>query len=111
MIRVNENEKEFRNGDNGPKYLERGPRIDWGVLVLKPGQTLGKHYHNEVQETFFFLEGEPLVKVNDEEYRVKVGDVFIMEEGDKHDIKNDTDSHTKMVFIKCPYCPKDKVDC
>lgn len=111
MIRVNEFELEFRKGDSGPKYLIRGPRIDWGVLVLKPGETLGQHYHNQVQETFFFLEGEPIVKVNGEDIRVKVGDAFMMEEGDKHDIINDTDRNTRMVFIKCPFDPDDKVCC
>ncbi|MDI6781624.1 MAG: hypothetical protein QME49_05945 [bacterium] len=44
MERVNENEKEYRNGDAGPKYLFRGPRMEWGVLAIKPGETLGKHY-------------------------------------------------------------------
>ena len=54
MERVNEKEKEFRFGDSGPKYLFRGPKHEWGIVVLKPGQTLGAHYHNEVEETFTF---------------------------------------------------------
>jgi len=111
MKRVNENDMEFRHGDSGPKYLFRGPMTDWGVLLLKPGQTLGAHFHNNVQETFFFLEGTPLIKANDEEYRVRVGDAFLMECEDRHDIINDTEMNTKMVFIKCPYDPKDKVSC
>jgi len=111
MQKVNENDKEYRHGDSGPKYLFRGPKIDWGVILLKPGQKLGAHYHNEVQETFFFLEGTPLVVVNDEEIRVKVGDAFMMDCKDRHNIINDTDKDTKMVFIKCPYMPRDKVDC
>lgn len=43
MQLVNEYDLSFRKGDSGPKYLFRGPNIDWGVLLLKPGQTLGKH--------------------------------------------------------------------
>ena len=111
MKRVNEDELKFRKGDSGPKYLLRGPRIDWGVLVLKPGETLGSHFHNEVEETFFFLQGSPIVKVNGQEIRARVGDAFLMEPKDQHDIINDGAEPTKMVFMKSPYLPDDKVDC
>jgi mannose-6-phosphate isomerase-like protein (cupin superfamily) len=111
MKRVNEEEVTFRNGDSGPKYLIRGPKLDWGVLILKPGETLGPHYHKEVEETFFFLEGTPIVRVNEKDYRARFGDAFLMEVGDKHDIINDTDIPTKMVFMKSHFAPKDKIDC
>lgn len=111
MKRVNENDMEYRFGDWGPKYLVRGPKIDWGVILLKPGESLGRHFHKEVEETFFFLSGTPTFKANGEEYRVKEGDAFIMEPDDRHDIENNTDRPVKMVFIKCPYLPKDKVSC
>jgi mannose-6-phosphate isomerase-like protein (cupin superfamily) len=108
MERVNESEKEFRFQDSGPKNLFRGPKHEWGVIVFKPGQELGAHYHDEVEETFFFLEGEPKVVVDEVEYRVRVGDAFRMEPRETHNIINDTDSATRIVFIKCPYLPKDK---
>ena len=89
----------------------RGPKIDWGVILLKPGDKLGPHYHNEVEETFYFLEGRPLIHVNGEEFRATAGDVFMMQAPDRHNIVNDTNEPVKMVFIKSPYLPKDKVDC
>ena len=110
MERVNANDKEYRNGDSGPKYLFRGPQIDWGVLRFLPGQQLGSHYHEQVEETFYFTQGTPLVLVNGEEHRVRVGDAFRMEPGDVHDIINDTDGPIDAVFIKSQYLPKDKVD-
>ena len=109
MERVNEAEMEYRHGDYGPKYLFRGPCIDWGVLRFLPGQELGAHRHEKVEETFYFTRGTPRVVVNGQDYRVRVGDAFRMEPGDVHNIVNDTDEPTKMVFIKCPYLPKDKV--
>ena len=42
MERVNANELEFRNGESGPKYLFRGPRVDWGLIRFLPGETLGE---------------------------------------------------------------------
>ena len=110
MERVNENEKEFRFKDSGPKYLFRGPKHEWGIIVFHPGQELGPHYHDEVEETFYFLEGEPKVVVDDVEYRVKVGDAFRIEPKEKHNIINDTPEPLKAVFIKSPYNPTDKVD-
>ena len=110
MERVNESDLEYRHGDSGPKYLFRGPRIDWGVLRFLPGQELGTHYHEKVEETFYFTRGTPKVVVNGEEFRVRVGDAFRMEPGDVHNIINDTDGPTDAVFIKSAYLPKDKVD-
>ena len=109
MERVNENEQVFRKGDSGPKYMMRGPNIDWGIIVLKPGEKMGVHGHNEVEETFYFIQGAPTIIVNDAPYDVKEGDAFRLEPQEKHDIHNDTDSPVKLVFIKCPYLPEDKI--
>ncbi|GAJ06057.1 unnamed protein product, partial [marine sediment metagenome] len=45
MQRVNEHECKFRGENWGVKYIIRGPRIDWGIILLKPGQTMGVHGH------------------------------------------------------------------
>jgi mannose-6-phosphate isomerase-like protein (cupin superfamily) len=110
MERVNEHDKEFRFGDWGPKYLFRGPHLDWGVIILKPGACLKPHYHEQVEETFYFLEGEPKIVIDQKQYRVKQGDAFRIVPPEVHDIINDTDSPVKMVMIKYPYIPSDKVD-
>ncbi len=111
MEKVNEKEKSFRFEDSGPKYLFRGPRYEWGIIVFKPGQTLGKHYHNEVEETFYFLQGKPQMVINETVYRVEPGDAFRIEPKEKHDIINDTQENMQTIFIKCPYLPEDKVSC
>ena len=110
MERVNEADREYRHGDSGPKYLFRGPRLDWGTLRFLPGQELGTHHHEQVEETFYFTNGTPRVVVNGEEYRVRVGDAFRMEPGDVHNIINDTDGPIDAVFIKSDYLPQDKVN-
>ena len=110
MERVNEHELEFRHGDHGPKYLFRGPKHEWGVIVFKPGQELGPHKHEEVEETFYFETGAPQMVVNGESHCVQPGDVFRLEPGETHNIINDTESETRIIFIKCPYLPKDKID-
>jgi mannose-6-phosphate isomerase-like protein (cupin superfamily) len=110
MQRVKESEQEYRDVDSGVKYLMRGPKVDWGVILLKPDRWLGGHYHKEVEEIFYFLEGQGKVYVNGTEYAIEAGDAVRMEASDKHDIHNDGDQPLKMVFIKAPYLPKDKVE-
>jgi len=110
MQKISESELDYRNGDSGVKYLIRGPKIDWGVILMLPGETLGGHYHNEVEETFYILKGTGIFTVNDEEMIAQAGDVFRMEPEDRHDILNNGQEPLKLVFMKCPYLPTDKVN-
>ncbi|KAA7342689.1 cupin domain-containing protein, partial [Salmonella enterica subsp. enterica serovar Cerro] len=45
MQKTNEKNHEYRFGDNGPKYLIRGPGCDMGVVILQPGQSFPNHRH------------------------------------------------------------------
>ena len=110
MEKVNEHELEFRHGDSGPKYLFRGPHWEGGIIVFKPGQELGTHKHVEVEETFYFETGAPQIVVDGVSHRVKPGDAFKLAPGEAHNIINDTDEDTRMIFIKAPWNPTDKVD-
>jgi len=110
MQRVNEFELPFRGGDSGVKYLMRGPRIDWGVILLKPGERLSPHYHNEVEETFYIVRGQAQVVVNDKPRKGIPGDAYRMEPGERHEITNVGEDDLKLVFIKVPFLPEDKVD-
>lgn len=109
MEKVNEKELAYRKGNSGPKYLIRGPKLEWGIIRLEPGEKMGTHGHNEVEEIFYFFEGEPKILINDKEHQTKVGDVFRLEAKEKHDIVNDTSSPVRVIFIKCPYLPDDKI--
>ena len=81
MEQVNENEFEFRNGDSGVKYLMRGPSIDWGVILLKPGELMADkaHGHAEIDETFYFIEGKGQMIVNGKNIDAPQGSVFLIE--------------------------------
>jgi mannose-6-phosphate isomerase-like protein (cupin superfamily) len=109
MERVNEKDKEYRKGDSGPKYLIRGPRMEWGVMRLKPGEEMGQHGHHEVEETFFFFDGEPELIVDGKRHRVAEGDAFRLEPGEMHNIVNKSKRPVRIIFIKTPYLPDDKI--
>ena len=110
MQRLNESELVYRSGMSGVKYLVRGPHIDWGVILLLPGQKLDGHFHREVEETFYGIQGKASFTVNGEIVNTGTGDVLRMETGDIHSIENYGTDDFKVVFIKYPFLPQDKVD-
>lgn len=109
MQRVNEKGQAYRKGDSGPKYLMRGPRIEWGVIRLKPGEEMGRHGHREVEETFYFFDGAPAIVVDGVSHRTREGDAFRLDPGEMHNIVNDTTDAVRVLFIKTPYLPDDKI--
>lgn len=112
MKKVNENDLEYRKGKSGVKYLMRGPSIDWGVILLMPGEMMGEkaHGHNYIDETFYFVEGNGIIIINGEEFPAPQGSVFLCEPKEMHNIKNNSDKLVKIVFIKGDYKPDDKIE-
>ena len=110
MQRVNESDLAYRGGDSGVKYMIRGPHIDWGVLLLRPGERLGGHYHQQVEETFYVVEGRGTFLVNGERLPAAAGEAFRMAATDRHDIVNDSTTPMKLLFMKTPFLPDDKVN-
>jgi len=89
----------------------RGPSIDWGVILLKPGEMMGDtaHGHNIIDETFYFMKGNGVMIIDDKEYPAPQGSVFLCEPKEMHNIRNDSDKQIKIVFIKGDYKPDDKI--
>ena len=38
MFKLNENDREYRFGDSGPKYLMKGPRSNFALVQFHPGE-------------------------------------------------------------------------
>ena len=89
----------------------RGPSIDWGVILLKPGELMGEkaHGHNILDETFYFTEGDGVMIIDDNEYEAPQGSVFLCEPKEMHNIRNDSEKPIKIVFTKSRYLPEDKI--
>ena len=111
MLKLNESEKEYRFGDSGPKYLVKGPMWEGGLVAFKKGQGLGLHLHNKVEETFYIIEGDGEMIIDGKSYNAEAGDIFKIEPGERHNMKNNSDTLLKAFFIKCPFLPEDKVNC
>ncbi len=109
MKRTSESQEAFRNGDWGPKYLCRGPHCEWGIILLKPGQTMAAHTHRTVVEDFYVVEGSAVIAVAGLELLVETGEVVRADPGESHGIVNRGEKPVKIVFIKAPYLPDDRV--
>lgn len=110
MYKTNENMHEYRFGTHGPKYLAKGPNIDFGVVVITPNEEHPCHMHEKQEESFFALEGECEVWVNGELVVLKAGDYLQCAKGDAHYFRNTSDKPFKSVFVKSPhFVEKDSV--
>ena len=103
-----ERNNEFRTEKGGVKYMFRGPNLDWGVIHLLPGDSLGPHRHKRVEETFYFTSGDGVMIVDGREHPAKEGIAYYVEPGEGHDIRNTSNMPLSVVFIKYPYDPDDK---
>jgi len=89
----------------------RGPSIDWGIILLKPGEYMDDkpHGHREIDETFYFAEGNGTMIINGKEHDAPQGSVFLVEPKEMHNIKNTSSKTIKIIFIKGDYKPDDKI--
>lgn len=100
MNKKNISEAAFKHGTYGSKYLFEGVNFNGGYAMLSPGSKIEEHLHEGENEVFYFMEGEPVFKVNGEAFRAKPGDGITVNAGEKHGVENDTGSEVKMVFVK-----------
>ena len=110
MFVVNENEKEYRFGDSGPKYLMKGPRMNFALVQFNAGEDFTAHYHNIMEENFFILEGEIDIVVDGKVNHLKAGDLIHIEPGEVHYCINNSSARVKMVSTLAPYQEVDKVE-
>ena len=50
MFVVHENDFEYRFGNSGPKYLMKGPRMNFALVQFQPGEEFPAHYHEIMEE-------------------------------------------------------------
>ena len=109
MFIINENEREYRFGESGPKYLMKGPRMNFALVRFLPGEDFQAHYHNVMEEDFFILEGKVDIIVDGKKNVLSAGDLIHIEPGEVHYVKNAYDVPVKMVSTLAPFQEVDKV--
>lgn len=103
-------DKEYRFGDSGPKYIMKGPRMNFGIVRLVSGEDFRGHYHNVMEENFFVLEGKIDFTVDGKSYTLSEGQYIHIEPGEVHYLKNNTETPVKAAFALAPFMENDKVE-
>lgn len=112
MYVLNEKDKDYRFVDrqSGPKYLMKGPRMNYAIVRFNPGEDFKAHYHNVMEENFYILEGKIDIIVDGKVNSLKEGDFIHIEPGEIHYCKNSYDEPVKMVSTLAPFQESDKVE-
>ena len=110
MFVVHENDFEYRFGDSGPKYLMKGPRMNFALVQFMPGQDFTAHFHNVMEENFYILSGKVDIVVEDKIHTLSAGQFIHIEPGEVHYVINKYDEPVKMVSTLAPYQEEDKIN-
>lgn len=110
MFVVHENDFSYRFGNSGPKYLMKGPRMNFALVQFQPGEDFTAHYHNVMEEDFFILEGKVDIVVDGVVNTMGPGQFIHIEPGEVHYVKNAYDAPVKMVSTLAPFQESDKVE-
>ena len=110
MYIVHEEDKEYRFGDSGPKYLMKGPRMNFALVQFQAGQDFKAHYHNVMEENFYILEGEVDIEVDGVAHTLKKGQMIHIEPKEVHYVINRSNGPVKMVSTLAPFQEVDKVE-
>ena len=98
MYLVDSRDKEYRHGDHGPKYLMKGPRSNFGLCQLRPGEVATPHVHRIMEENFYVLKGKLQVEINGVTTIVEEGQMFHIEPGEFHKVSNPTDEYNEYII-------------
>ena len=108
MFLEDEKEKEYRHGNHGPKYLMKGPRSNFGLGRLLPGEVVETHVHKIMEENFYVLHGKLKVEINGVETVIEEGQMFHIEPGEMHTVSNPTEDYNEYIIACAPYAENDK---
>lgn len=110
MYIVDEKDKNYRFGDSGPKYLMKGPRMNFALVQFQAGEDFPAHYHNVMEENFYILEGEVDIIVDGVTHHLTVGQFIHIEPNEVHYVVNRSNGPIKMVSTLAPYQEDDKIN-
>ncbi len=92
-----------------PKVRTSSKTIELGVATLKPGQVEVLHKHVKTEEAFYVISGTPTFQVDDEVKQLKEGTALYVPPNTPHRIANHSDKECKIIVVKTPSNPEDKI--
>ena len=68
-------------------------------IILKPGNSIGRHTHIGDLEAFYILKGEGKFHDDREEKRIYAGDLTLTNDGENHELINDSMEDLEMIAL------------
>jgi quercetin dioxygenase-like cupin family protein len=110
MYLVDEKDKNYRFGDSGPKYLMKGPRLNFAIVRFNPGQSFTAHYHNYMEEDFYIIQGKIDIYVDNSKNTLSKGQFIHIDPGEVHYVANNYSEPVVMVSTLGPHQSVDKIE-
>jgi mannose-6-phosphate isomerase-like protein (cupin superfamily) len=87
------------------------PNHSLARIIIPPGKSSTSHYHKVSEETYYFLEGEGQMRVNEKDFTLIPGQTCYLSAGDIHQIENRGDMDLEFLAVCTPaWVPEDSFD-
>lgn len=110
MYVVDAKDKKYRFGDSGPKYLMKGPNLNFAIVRFNPGQDFTAHYHAIMEEDFYIVEGKVDIYVDQTKNTLSQGQFIHVAPKEVHYVINNYDQPVIMVSVLGPHQEVDKTE-
>ncbi|WP_137686368.1 cupin domain-containing protein [Thermosporothrix hazakensis] len=73
------------------------PLMFLNEVSVRPGEVIAAHQHEDMEEVFYFLEGEGTMQIEDETRPVTAGDRVIVPHKNMHVLQNTGNKHMRFL--------------
>ncbi len=80
-------------------------------VIIPPGKSSALHYHKISEETYYLLQGEGWMRIDQQEFSLQPGQACLIEPGEVHQIFNPGKTDLKFLAICAPaWVPEDSFE-
>lgn len=95
--------KNMRGGKN-EVYIRKSPYLldnmkMYAQITIPCGASIGMHSHTEDEEVITVIKGEGLLRINDQSYVIKQGDISLTKKNHFHSIENNNDEDLVLLAV------------
>lgn len=87
------------------------PNHSLARIIIPPGKSSSIHYHKISEETYYILQGEAQIRVNEKDFKLHTGNACYLAPGDIHRIENKGDVDLEFLALCTPaWVPDDSFE-
>jgi len=80
-------------------------------VTIPPGKASSLHYHKNSEETYYILEGEGWMRIDQREFSLQPGQACLIEPAEQHQITNRGKTDLKFLAVCAPaWVPEDSFE-